>query len=143
MPKIALLNTESGKLESFEPVDAREIMATPGTIYTVPSASQREVGLTLEPGQGADINIPQLQGEDAEMQTGLSVNKYGRSQAVKAEPGNPEFAPVPPTPAQTSAALSDGLKVDELRAELEKRGVEIPDGAKKADLQALLDSQVG
>ena len=35
---------------------------------------------------------------------------------------------------------SDGLKVDELRAALEAKGIEIPEGAKKADLQELLDS---
>lgn len=34
---------------------------------------------------------------------------------------------------------SDGLKVEELRAALEERGIEIPEGAKKADLQQLLD----
>ncbi len=139
MPKITLLNTESDRLEEFEPVDAREILATPDTIYAVPDATRHAIGQTLEPGQSADINIPQLQGQDAEMQTGLSVNKYGRSQVLKAEPGNPEFAPAPPAPAQGSAALSEGLKVDELRAELDKRGVAIPDGAKKADLQKLLD----
>lgn len=35
---------------------------------------------------------------------------------------------------------SDGLKVEELRAALEAKGIEIPEGAKKADLQALLDA---
>ncbi|SDX13154.1 HeH/LEM domain-containing protein [Variovorax sp. YR634] len=37
---------------------------------------------------------------------------------------------------------SDGLKVEDLKAELEKRKVEIPEGAKKADLAALLDAAV-
>lgn len=38
----------------------------------------------------------------------------------------------------------DGAKkatVAELRTALEAKGVEVPDGAKKADLQALLDTQ--
>lgn len=34
---------------------------------------------------------------------------------------------------------SDGLKVDDLKAALTAKGVEIPEGAKKADLAALLD----
>ena len=36
---------------------------------------------------------------------------------------------------------SDGLKVEEMKAELEKRGIAIPDGVTlKADLAALLDT---
>ena len=35
---------------------------------------------------------------------------------------------------------SDGLGVAELRAALEAKGIEIPEGAKKADLKALLDA---
>lgn len=38
---------------------------------------------------------------------------------------------------------SDGLKVEELREALEARGIEIPEGAKKADLQQLLDEAEG
>ncbi len=34
---------------------------------------------------------------------------------------------------------SDGLNVEELRAALTAKGIAIPDGAKKPDLQALLD----
>lgn len=35
---------------------------------------------------------------------------------------------------------SEGLKVEELRAALTAKGIEIPDGAKKAELAALLDA---
>lgn len=35
---------------------------------------------------------------------------------------------------------SDGLKVEELKAALEDKGIAIPEGAKKPDLQALLDA---
>lgn len=35
---------------------------------------------------------------------------------------------------------SDGLKVEELKAALEAKGIAIPEGAKKADLAELLDS---
>ena len=35
---------------------------------------------------------------------------------------------------------SEGLKVADLKAALEAKGIDIPDGAKKADLQALLDA---
>ncbi|MDN8612790.1 hypothetical protein [Variovorax ginsengisoli] len=39
------------------------------------------------------------------------------------------------------AKPSDGLKVEEIKAELEAKGIAIPDGVtKKADLAALLDA---
>lgn len=41
--------------------------------------------------------------------------------------------------AQSNAKPSEGLKVDALRAALEAKGIEIPDGAKKQDLADLLD----
>ena len=47
-------------------------------------------------------------------------------------------APVPGD-GGAPAKPSDSLKVEELRAALEERGIEIPEGAKKADLQQLLD----
>lgn len=43
-----------------------------------------------------------------------------------------------------TAKPSDGLKVEELKAALEAKGIAIPDGVtKKADLAALLDGQKG
>ena len=54
--------------------------------------------------------------------------KRGKAELVPAE--EPEELPKP----------SDGLTVPELKAALQDRGIEIPDGAKKADLQALLDA---
>jgi hypothetical protein len=43
-----------------------------------------------------------------------------------------------------AAKPSDGLKVEELKAALEAKGIAIPDGVtKKADLAALLDGQKG
>ncbi|MDM0024084.1 HeH/LEM domain-containing protein [Variovorax saccharolyticus] len=41
---------------------------------------------------------------------------------------------------QSSAKPSEGLKVEDLKAALEAKGISIPEGAKKADLAALLDS---
>lgn len=93
MPKIVLKNGETGNLEEFEPVDAREILSTEGTIYFVPEDSKDEIGLDIGPG-GKDINVPQLQGADAEMNTGLSIDKYGREAIVKAQPGSPRAAAV-------------------------------------------------
>lgn len=87
MPKIVLKNGETGNLEEFEPVDAREILSTEGTIYSVAEGSKDEIGLDIGPG-GKDINVPQLQGADVEMNTGLSIEKYGRAAVVKAQPGN-------------------------------------------------------
>lgn len=93
MPKIVLKNGDTGSLEEFEPVDAREILAQTDTIYSVPSAAKDEIGLDIGPG-GKDINVPQLQGADAEMATGLSIDKYGREAIVKAQPGSPRPAAV-------------------------------------------------
>jgi len=86
----------------FEPVDAREILATPDNEYEVDEDSRKLIGMQFdptgrmssteqkEPQKNADgsevINIPQLNAADAELQTGLSAEKYGRSQVVKAVP---------------------------------------------------------
>jgi len=88
MPKITLLNGETGKLQDFEPVDAKEVLAQEGTIYTVPDQTREQVGMDVGATSGDNkINVPQLQGGDAEMQTGLSIEKYGRAAVVKAQPG--------------------------------------------------------
>lgn len=88
MPKITLLNSETGKTEDFEPVDAREILADPDTIYKVPKKASETIGKQYDPGTTSGIKVPQLQGGDAELQTGLSIEKYGREAVVKAQPGD-------------------------------------------------------
>lgn len=90
MPKITLRNGETGELESFEPIDAREILSNPDTIYSVPEETVAGIGgptVATELKEGA--SVPQLQGGDAEMQVGLSIEKYGRAAVVKAEVGDP------------------------------------------------------
>ena len=53
------------------------------------------------------------------------------------EDGDAAAAPaVPPAP---TAKPSEGLKVDELKAALEAKGIPIPEGAKKQELADLLD----
>lgn len=136
--KITLTNTETGKTEEFEPIDAREILADPETIYKPAGAD----GMTLESAPMADINVPQLQGRDDELQTGLSIEKYGREAIINAEPSS-AGKPVTTTTGKTvegtdPTAGADGMTVPELKAALTAKGVEIPEGAKKADLQALL-----
>lgn len=42
--------------------------------------------------------------------------------------------------AKKAAATPKGPTIDEMRAALTEKGIEIPEGAKKADLQALLDA---
>ncbi len=42
-------------------------------------------------------------------------------------------------PPADDGKQSGGLKVEELKTALAAKGIEIPDGAKKSDLQALLD----
>lgn len=180
MPKITLLNTDTGKNEDFEPVDAREVLETPDTIYKVTDESRALMGAQLGAYVSQGINIPQLQGGDSEMQTGLSVDKYARQGVVKAQPGTPntggagglrndgptvaEFVAAgylassyPPegfasrssadeiaaaVAAGQGAKPSDGLTVPELEAALTAKEITIPAGAKKADLQKLLDEAV-
>jgi len=54
----------------------------------------------------------------------LGWRECAKQEPAKEEGGNP----------------SGGLSVGELRAALEAKGIEIPEGAKKADLKALLDA---
>lgn len=51
----------------------------------------------------------------------------------------PAAAPAASTSAAAAAKPSEGLKVDELKAALEAKGIAIPDGAKKQELADLLD----
>jgi hypothetical protein len=96
MPKIALryvgddkalqrrLESTDGK-QYFEPVDAREVIASGNPDYEIDDESRKLLGVYFEPRMKG-LSVPQLQGEDAELQTGLSHEKYGRSQVVKAVP---------------------------------------------------------
>jgi hypothetical protein len=103
MPKITLKNDETGQLQDFEPVDAREVLANPDSIYSVPKETREEIGKA--PGLDSELNVPQLQGSDVEMQVGLSIEKYGRGNVVKAQPGNVELSPPPPPPSTDAEAL--------------------------------------
>lgn len=163
--KIVLKNTETGENEEFEPVDAREILATPGTIYEPDDESRKMIGQAYDP-RSEGINVPQLHGDNAELQTGLSIEKYGRAQVVKAVPdgstataqrpmtttGRPlslEEARNAPVPADTTAAAqrtaaesgkpSTSMTVTELRTALDKKEVAYPTDAKKPELIELLD----
>lgn len=181
MPKIALRYTGSDeamqkRLESsdgvqyFEPIDAREILATPGNEYEADEDSRKLLGVYYEP-RTQGLSVPQLQGGDEELQTGLSHEKYGRSQVVKAVPDS--MVPTAMRPMTTTgrpldvdaaregdgegggdarfqqgdgiggdnAPLSDGMSKDEIKAELQRRGVEFDSRASKDDLAAMLDRQ--
>ena len=104
--KITLRNTTTGKDETFDPVDAREILNNPDNDTYEASQTTRDilgasvsaataVGTAVGPNEAGDMQlIPQLQGGDAEMQTGNAVDKYARQQVVKAEPGQPMGARV-------------------------------------------------
>ncbi|RSZ28801.1 hypothetical protein EJO66_31130 [Variovorax beijingensis] len=59
----------------------------------------------------------------------VKVNDDGSETATAVVPAS---APAGPKP-------SEGLKVDELKAALEAKGISIPDGAKKQELADLLD----
>lgn len=62
--------------------------------------------------------------------TALAQHKaLGWAECAKQEPAKEE-----------GGKPSDGLKVEELKAALEAKGIAIPEGAKKPDLQALLDA---
>ena len=156
-------------IQYFEPVDAREILATPDSEYEPDDDSRKLIGLVYDP-RLKGLNIPQLQGADAELQTGLSHEKYGRSQVVKAVPealqpvaGGPQSttgrplsgavegggamaARMPMTADQENEAnngspLSEGMTRDEIKAELKRRNVAFDNDARKDELAELLDKQ--
>jgi len=157
----------SDGVQYFEPIDAREILSSPGQDYEIDEESRKLIGMQFDPGAREDgINIPQLQGEDAELQTGLSAEKYGRSQVVKAVPnaaqptamspqttsGRPlnidevgKDAPVDPrvgyqqAPETGGAPASEGMTSEEMRTALKAKGVQFPADAKKAELAELVD----
>lgn len=62
--------------------------------------------------------------------------------AVFQPPGyvHPDAQRLAPAGLSSQKRASEGLKVEDLRAALEAKGVPIPEGAKKPDLQALLDA---
>jgi hypothetical protein len=103
----------SDGVQYFEPIDAREILSSPGQDYEIDEESRKMIGMQFDPrlkGEGSDaINIPQLQSEDAELQTGLSAEKYGRSQVVKAVPNAAQ--PTAMNPLTTSGRP---LNIDEV-----------------------------
>jgi hypothetical protein len=154
-------------VQYFEPIDAREILSSPGQDYEIDEESRKLIGLQFDPrlkGEGDDaVNIPQLQGADAELQTGLSAEKYGRSQVVKAVP---DVAPTAMNPMTTSgrpldidevgkdapsdpragyqqaketSRASEGMTTDEMRTALKEKNVQFPADAKKAELAELVD----
>jgi hypothetical protein len=107
MPKIALMNTTTGKVENFEPVDAREILNNPNNdTYEVTDEARTMLGSRVPRpeeigGRGKKkdeelpIDIPNLHGGDEEMQVGLSADKYGRGNVVLAQIGHPDVTTAP------------------------------------------------
>lgn len=118
MPKITLTNGETGEDEDFEPVDAREILSNPNTIYTAAKAAKDGIGMQAD----EKVNIPQLQGADAEMQVGLSIEKYGRSDVVKAQPGNPQYKPLEPLTTQGKPLERDKTASDTASRQMDTQG---------------------
>ena len=180
MPKIGLRYTgddenvarrlrASDGVQYFEPVDAREVLATKDSPYEPDETSKKLIGLLYDP-RLKGLNIPQLHGDDAELQTGLSHEKYGRSQVVKAVPE--ALSPTPGVAQSTTGRPldrsqvgeggganaarvpsdgdggesqqgkpSDGLTLDEIKGELRKRNVQFDAHSRKDDLADLLDKQ--
>lgn len=189
MPKIALRYTggdeaitkrleASDGIQLVEPIDAREILATPDCEYEIDEESRKQFGMQYDPrlfGANAKpgdeaakpedegkVNIPQLHGMDAELQTGLSAEKYGRSQVVKAVPdGSQPTATMPMSTMGRSLVMderrdeavaakeyqkapeqgksSEGMTADEMREALKAKNVQFPPDAKKAELAELVD----
>lgn len=65
--------------------------------------------------------------------TGAAVSEKEGAPAQDGPPASPAPAPAP------AGKPSDGLKVDELKAALTAKGIEVPEGAKKQELADLLD----
>lgn len=156
MPKITLLNTQTGKTQDFEPIDAREVLQNPNTIYTVPSATRAEVdredkppvnsGGTMVMTEDGPVRLPQIQG-DPEMQIGVASDKYARQDVVKAQAGNVTKTvtdgwgnPINGTAdAGPSTPGWGDTTVVQLKEILSQRGVQYSSKATKAELQALVD----
>jgi hypothetical protein len=182
MPKIALRYTGDDKavqarleatngLQYFEPVDAREVLATPGNEYDVDDETRKLLGVYFEPRMQG-LSVPQLQGDDAELQTGISADKYARSQVVKAVPeamqptatrpmtttgrslnldearegvnggeGDPRFSQQDGAGAGDNKPRSEGMTKSEMQTFLRERGVQFDSGANKDELAELVDKQ--
>ena len=63
----------------------------------------------------------------------------GSAVRLKEDGSEAEAATAAPDSKPDGAKPSDGLKVDELKAALEAKGIPYPDGAKKQELADLLD----
>jgi hypothetical protein len=108
-----------------EPIDAREILAS-SEDYEIDDESRKMIGMQFDPrlfganGKPGDkvakpedegkANVPQLQGDDAELQTGLSAEKYGRSQVVKGVPEGSQ-----PTAMRPMTTMGQSLNLEERR----------------------------
>lgn len=150
MPKIVLERTDVDekdpkRFQDFEPIDAREVLAVPNTIYKMTDSTRTAMGMKVDP-VALGINIPQMQG-DPEMQTGLPIEKYGREAVVLAQPGMPAVTATVPVSTQgvslTGEAPTswvnpmkpeDNLTVAQLKEHLNQKGVAYPSTANKAEL---------
>lgn len=121
MPKIGLRYTGDDEamvkrleatdgVQMVEPIDAREILSTPGNEYEIDEESRKMIGELYDPRMQGDVNVPQLHGMDAELQTGLSAEKYGRNQVVKAVPEGSM-----PTAMQPMTTTGRPLNLEEAR----------------------------
>jgi hypothetical protein len=73
----------------------------------------------------------------------IRVKPWGEGQGDHVVISAEDFDPAIHTPLDAADKPADApkaLTVAELRAALADKGIEIPEGAKKADLQALLDA---
>ncbi len=70
----------------------------------------------------------------------IKVKPWGQDQGDHVLLNESDFNPDFHVRLDDDSSASAGLKVAELRAALTERGIEIPEGAKKAELQALLDA---
>lgn len=155
MPKIVLENTsldakDPKRFQEFEPIDAREVLGTAGTVYKMTDGTRNAMGLRTD-AESSEINIPQMQG-DPEMQTGIPGNKYGREAVVMAEPGMPNATAKVPMTTQGVDLSNSGesvsswanaskpeetLTVAQIKEHLNQKGVAYHSTANKAELLEL------
>ncbi len=149
MPKITLMNDESGELQDFEPIDAREVLSAENSIYSVPAETRAEIDregkeavpqTTTIQTEGGPVNVPQLQ-SDPEMQVGLPTQKYARGDIVKAQAGNVNVKAV-----STSGGSLEGEAVDasdwtkaQMQEHLTQQGVPLRSDMNKAELLELME----
>jgi hypothetical protein len=131
-----------GAAIQLEPVDAKEYLESGSYFTKAPRGKAKQAEPEAAPPSGfpatrdgLNAAIAALPGEYDDPEEVVSGMRIAFGELFTAD----DEAKIRELVIAPTAKPSDGLKVDELKAALTAKGIEIPDGALKADLAALLD----